>query len=267
MNLDDDPEQDTLARIDLHVWRVPPPPPDARPAILSRVLAPAISPKRPRIFWMVAALAVANVVLVAIVVVVLSRPESATTITIQPAGGGSLDAQVREVLRQLDHKQHELEGRLADVEQLRTVVEQLSDKVRECEQTNKQKRPEPPEPPGPAPQRVDDGPCDEVSCVLQNNAGTCCAKFRSSEQAALDRQMISAGVAAIRDRILACHGSSSATGVVKIRVRVEPSGRVNEVVVATSPDPALGACVQAAVRDARFPATQSGGSFSYPFVF
>jgi len=37
--------------------------------------------------------------------------------------------------------------------------------------------------------------------------------------------------------------------------------------VETTPDAALGACVAAAVQKASFAKTQTGGSFSYPFVF
>jgi len=50
-------------------------------------------------------------------------------------------------------------------------------------------------------------------------------------------------------------------------VQVGGDGRVSNVAVETTPDPALGACVAAAVQKASFAKTQNGGSFSYPFVF
>jgi TonB family protein len=56
-------------------------------------------------------------------------------------------------------------------------------------------------------------------------------------------------------------------GKVKVHVKVGGDGRVSSVAVETTPDPGLGSCVQAAVQRASFAKTQSGGSFSYPFVF
>jgi TonB family protein len=130
----------------------------------------------------------------------------------------------------------------------------------------------------------DSGGCDEVSCVLNNYDGACCAKFRkkgaggggaapsggaahSDLPDALDRSMISAGIANVKARVSACGDKSSAKGKVKVHVKVGGDGRVSSVNVETSPDAALGACVQAAVQRASFSKTQSGGSFSYPFVF
>jgi TonB family protein len=54
---------------------------------------------------------------------------------------------------------------------------------------------------------------------------------------------------------------------VKTHVHVEPSGRVRDVTVERSPDAKLGECVNAAMRTARFAATQRGGSFWFPAVF
>jgi hypothetical protein len=42
---------------------------------------------------------------------------------------------------------------------------------------------------------------------------------------------------------------------------------VENVSVASTPDPTLGACVASAVQKATFEPTQLGGSFSYPFAF
>jgi hypothetical protein len=226
--------------------------------------------------WMFAALAIANVVLAAIVVIIVSqRPTPATTVTVQPASGGGGDVQTRELLGRLDQEQRELERKLADVQQLRTVVEQLSERVHRCEQADKH------EPPGPRPRRdapapVELGTCDEVSCVLTNYEGPCCATLRATPRPkpptsalpdTLDRATISAGIAAVRSRVAACEQPSTPKGKVKVRVRVSPAGSIDRVLVESTPDATLGACVASALRTAIFDPTQHGGSFSYPFVF
>jgi TonB family protein len=117
--------------------------------------------------------------------------------------------------------------------------------------------------------------CDEVGCVLNNYEGACCAKYKKPRPSSgnggmaesLDRSLISVGIDGVKARITACGDVSTATGKVKVKVRVSPDGSVSVVEVQTTPDPDLGACVAAAVRKARFAATQTGGSFSYPFVF
>jgi TonB family protein len=125
--------------------------------------------------------------------------------------------------------------------------------------------------------------CDEVSCVLNNYDGACCQKFKKAKAGggapktggggnsnlpdSLDRGMISSGIGSIKSKAMACGDKSSAKGVVKVHVKVEGSGRVSSVSVSSSPDPALGACVSAAVQKASFSQTQNGGSFSYPFPF
>ena len=130
------------------------------------------------------------------------------------------------------------------------------------------------------------GACDEVSCVLNNYEGACCSKFRKGGAPktggggdkpkasgggdlpdALDRGMISGGIANVKARVTSCGDKSQAKGKVKVHVKVGGDGRVANVSVESSPDPALGACVAAAVSKANFGKTQNGGSFSYPFVF
>jgi TonB family protein len=71
----------------------------------------------------------------------------------------------------------------------------------------------------------------------------------------------------VKARVTACGDKSPAKGKVKVKVQVGGDGRVSNVAVETTPDPALGACVAAAVQKASFAKTQNGGSFSYPFVF
>jgi serine/threonine-protein kinase len=130
-----------------------------------------------------------------------------------------------------------------------------------------------------APVLIEDGGCDEVSCVLNNYEGNCCAKYKKGHRDpfvakpssnlpdSLDRAMISTGIAKVKARVSSCGDRSSATGRVKISVRVAPGGAVESTDIKESPDEALAACVQKAVEKATFAKTVNGGSFSYPFVF
>lgn len=83
----------------------------------------------------------------------------------------------------------------------------------------------------------------------------------------LDPAMISAAIANVKADIAACGTRSAAVGQVKVSVAVFPGGRVSRVFVKSAPDPVLGECVSAAMQNATFPKTKSGGSFSYPFTF
>ena len=123
-------------------------------------------------------------------------------------------------------------------------------------------------PPTPTPAAEAPDPCDEVSCVLNNYEPACCAAFKkSTAPQGIDRTIISEGVAKIKERVLMCGDKSGAKGVVKVTVRVAPSGDVSNVTVKETPDTALGACVAAAMQRATFRRTEVGGSFSFPFVF
>jgi hypothetical protein len=287
MNTDDD---DILASVDLDAWRVPPPRAADRPALVARVLSPAAPAARPRTRWIFAALAIANVVLAAILVIVISQRSPQTIVKLQPAGGGGgdLDAQTQATLRRLEQQQRVLEDKVADIEQLRTAIAQLAERVKQCEQAPNKTvikppaAPPPAAPPPAAPAPAQAGSCDEVSCIL-NPDPVCCAKYKRPAQApntntnttppralpeTLDRQAITTGIASIRGLIQAC-GQQHATvkGHVKVRVRVGPNGRVEEVLVESTPDPGLGVCDADKVRKAIFEPTFHGGAFSYPFVF
>ena len=124
----------------------------------------------------------------------------------------------------------------------------------------------------------DDG-CDEVSCVLDHYAKPCCSPFKPPEPPPvdpnasktplkLDRTMVQPAVEAIKPLVIQC-GERPAVpkGTVKVTVRVGADGKVTGVSVAESPDVALGDCVAAAMQRAVFPVTQTGGGFTYPFVF
>lgn len=279
----DDAGEDALAGIDLHMWHVPPPVAVDRPSLLVRALSPAAaSAKRPRLAWIVAAIVLLNAALATLIVIRLARPPATqTTMTVEPAGGGSVDLQVRELLQRLEKEQRELERKLAEIQELRALVVELSEKVRQYEQRD---RTVPKQPARQPPARIEREPavvgtCDEVSCMLSNYEPTCCTKFRSpgawvapkdppaTALPDLNRHSISDGIAAVKPRIAACADQSPAKGQVKVGVRVAADGLVTSVDVERTPDAALGACVAAAVRQAVFPRTNHGGSFSYPFVF
>jgi hypothetical protein len=289
----EDTDEDLLAGIDLHAWRVPPALANARPPILQRALAPA-QPARTHMRWLIAALVIANAVIAALVVIILlpDRPQAAV---VAPAGGGSLDAHVAELVRRLETEQRELERRIAEIEEMRAVMQELQEKLRRYEDAERRDRtvakdpkrdartPRPParEPapapspaPGPSPAASAKSTCDEVSCVLENYPGPCCLKYRKplakqgpfTALPELDRSMISAGVASVKAAVRSC-GDATTKGVVKVTVEVADTGIVRNVRVLSTPDAKLGQCVAGAVQQAVFARTVNGGSFSYPFVF
>jgi hypothetical protein len=88
----------------------------------------------------------------------------------------------------------------------------------------------------------------------------------SADSSALDRSMISDGVAKVKARIAAC-GDGKTKGIVKINVVVAPAGTVSSSTVTQTPDEALGKCVAGVIAKATFAKTGQGGTFTYPFVF
>lgn len=82
---------------------------------------------------------------------------------------------------------------------------------------------------------------------------------------ALDRAAIAEGMAKIKPDVIACGATSKVRGTVK--VKVAPAGTVTASTIVSSPDPALGECVAAAVKKGVFRKTVKGGTFTYPFVF
>ncbi|MEO7092535.1 MAG: hypothetical protein ABI175_04740, partial [Polyangiales bacterium] len=128
--------------------------------------------------------------------------------------------------------------------------------------------------------KVEDG-CDEVSCILGKYEQPCCARLKPAEveppptpekpasglPEKLDKLMVTEGISPVKPAVIACGERFAARGTVKIQVKVSPSGKVLSTGVTSSPDPDLGTCVAEAVRLAKFPETDEGGSFGYPFVF
>lgn len=247
MSHDNDAGEDILAPVDLRAWRAPPPSATDRSAILARALAPAAPPGRSRVSWMLAALALANVVLVAIIVIVIARQPAQAITMLQPAGGGDVDAQTQDRIRRLEQQQHALEGKLADVVALRAAVDQLAERVRQCEQAKAEPKPRPA-----APSTSSSSTTSSSSRVLPDT---------------VDRDTITAGIDSIRAQVEACGRRSTAKGYVKVRVLVSPTGRAEDVVIQSAPDGVLGACVASAVRSAIFEPTHHGGAFTYPFLF
>jgi len=117
--------------------------------------------------------------------------------------------------------------------------------------------------------------CSVVTCIVNGYADPCCAVHRRPAAAPapaagglperLDRPAVAGGLARIDTS--GCGAQSSVHGEVKAWVQVAPSGAVTGVTVKSSPDPALEACVTAAVRKGAFPASQRGGSFGYAWRF
>jgi hypothetical protein len=258
MNPEEDAGDEVLAGVELHAWQVPPPP-DHRPAILRRVLVPAAGAPRRRTTWKIAAFVALNAAVAAIVALAVLRPWARTTETVTLAGGAG---DYRELVR-LKLQQIRLEARIAELELQR---EQLDDKFRRLEDREKLDRTAPtrhlPSP--------DATSCDEVSCVLNNFEGACCARFKSklgkpSELPELSRDMISTGMAAVDKPIRACGSRISTPLTIRVRVQVGGEGQVTNVAI--TDDTAVAACITAVVRKATFARSKHGGSFTYPFKF
>ncbi len=111
--------------------------------------------------------------------------------------------------------------------------------------------------------------CDEVSCVLTNYAGACCAKYErtSATPEGLTRGDITLGIRELREQIRACGEKAPQGGKLVAKVDVRPAGTVARVSITSSPNAALAGCVRSLLDKARFTRTRKGGTFSYPFVF
>lgn len=82
----------------------------------------------------------------------------------------------------------------------------------------------------------------------------------------LDRAMISQAMASVKSQVSTCAARSSSKGKVKVRVNVKPDGTVSEATATEAYDAAVGQCIVDIMKALRFPVTDEGGSFSYPFV-
>jgi molybdenum cofactor biosynthesis protein B len=137
----------------------------------------------------------------------------------------------------------------------------------------------PPTPPAdaaaPPPPPTND--CDESTCVANGYDQPCCARYKPNESFRprptgglpdeLDKAMVQRGAAKVKAFVDQCGEQHPAKGVVMLAVRVDGDGKVIEVLVASTPDDALGACCAAAMKRATFAKTANGGSFRYPYRF
>ncbi|MBL9016015.1 MAG: hypothetical protein JNL83_17640 [Myxococcales bacterium] len=124
-----------------------------------------------------------------------------------------------------------------------------------------------------------DADCDETSCILTKYDRACCARYKPKDTSdfkprvgdvpeSLDKSMVRAGVERVKPRVVACGEKSGGTkGTVKIAMQVSPDGAVTSASVADAPSAALGDCVLAAMKSAKFGKTVNGASFTYPFAF
>jgi ferric-dicitrate binding protein FerR (iron transport regulator) len=83
----------------------------------------------------------------------------------------------------------------------------------------------------------------------------------------LSREDISKTIGGGKSAISTCGGSSAVGGKVIVTVKVQPDGRVGSISLKEAYDKKVGGCVVDNVKKLTFPATNDGGSFSYPFVF
>lgn len=115
-------------------------------------------------------------------------------------------------------------------------------------------------------------PCDEVSCVLDNYAGACCAKYKpgaprpttNGVPESVSREELHQALDELRRPVKRCATKEDMTGIIKVRFRVLPSGDVGDVTIADV-EPALAACVTRAFKKHTFPASVNGVNASFPF--
>lgn len=254
---DETADDSVLAAVDLHAWRVPAPPALDRTALLGRALAPqTIAPRgsRSRLGWLLVAMVLVNAA-IALIIVRVTRP-SPPVATVLPAGGGDSDARVHDLLARLEKEQRDLEQKLAEIRELRALVLELSKRVQSYEQAERERTVSRPTP---APVRKPLTPLkpDPLADVFDAS---------DALPESLDRVAIADAVSAIKPKIRACADQVAASGTVKTRVQVAPDGHVASVRV-DADDDRLRACVSKALTAARFPRSQRGASFAYPFLF
>lgn len=112
---------------------------------------------------------------------------------------------------------------------------------------------------------------DEVGCLLADRPPPCCSMYGNRHvtpaPTGLTAQQVRDTIGRLRGRIARCAEESDQHGKFKAQVKVNPDGSVSTVLIRGAPDDALAQCVGAIMRSARFPRTDLGGSFTYPFVF
>ena len=224
-----DDNDSLLAELDLHAWRVPPPTPIDRAALVGTALSPALQPPRAmRLRWIVAALVIVNALVTAMIVIATRAP--AAPAIVMPAGGPA-DDQIAGLAKRVA----ELEAKLGDVDALRARVQELS--------------------------HADDRtPTRPLPTLVERVAPT------STGPDSIDRDAIKNAIGPVKSEIAACGQRAGFKGMVKVRARVSPDGSVaassNDAV-----DAELNRCIKTIIDGLAFPKTQQGGAFSYPFIF
>lgn len=108
-----------------------------------------------------------------------------------------------------------------------------------------------------------DDTCDEASCAAHGNERECCAPYRAHTVRTLDKAIVAGAIAAAKPRMLACGSELDLEGDVKLSVEVSADGEVVSAMVDEASEATLGRCVVDVMRAVVFPATESGGTFSY----
>jgi serine/threonine-protein kinase len=100
-----------------------------------------------------------------------------------------------------------------------------------------------------------------------SNGGSLDGKSNSTLPEYPDRDAVADAVSDVRDRVAACSQKHPGSGEVRLTVVIEPRGSVATAWLNTTPNALLGRCVVEVVKQAKFPPSQQGAQFTYPFVF
>lgn len=141
--------------------------------------------------------------------------------------------------------------------------------------TDKNTKDPPPRPKPPQKNERPPGGCDEVACALDPSSA-CCAKRKAGNKTtgsstpaadALPEAPSAKDIRAVMAtlRVEAACGDGSVEGIVKLAIVVAADGTVKQVDVKEAPSPALGQCVVGLVKPLRFPRSQRGVTFTFPF--
>lgn len=121
--------------------------------------------------------------------------------------------------------------------------------------------------------------CDEVTCLVEPDK-PCCKKYgrrpgssgsssRSADPSLPEqpsRGDVASGIGDVKGSVSACGSRAPGGGKVTVKIKISPSGSVSSA-SASGGSSNLNACVESAVRRARFPRSQNGVSVNYPFIF
>lgn len=121
-----------------------------------------------------------------------------------------------------------------------------------------------------APTAGNDGACDEVACVIENYESPCCAKFKRGRPSeartpeAPTRDEIARAFRSLTPKVQACASDAGFTGVMRLRLKISPEGKVSEASV-TDAETEVAACVARAARKLTLAASQNGVTATFPY--